>query len=182
MVLRHRFCSRRAFTLLELMTVILIVAILALMVMPMASTVQTRLERTKCMGNLKNLHVAMISYLQDHRSWPQVPSPRYAEPTTIAGKWIDLMRPYGLEQSVWICPSIQKFLQGPDLTKPENIRIDYTATPFDTNQQTPYKWSTQPWFVENANMHGHGNLVIFYDGHIVDLFELRDQQARAQSK
>lgn len=167
--------TRGGFTLLELVTCILIIAILSVMVMPIVATVRGRLDRTRCSGNLRNLHVAVALYVQEKRSWPQLVTKGTSGTPQTADRWIDALRPYGLDQQTWICPTIQRLMHGPDLTKEENHRIDYVPTPFDANPTTPFKWSTQPWFIEKANMHGNGNLVIFPDGHIESLYEIRDR-------
>jgi hypothetical protein len=44
--------------------------------------------------------------------------------------------------------------------------------PFDDKPMTPHQWPRQPWFVENANVHGNGQLIIFTDGSIADLLSL----------
>ena len=93
----------------------------------------------------------------------------------VAQRWIDALQPYGLDQGTWLCPTVQRLMGGPDMSKEENRRIDYVPTPFDSNPMTPYRWSTQPWYIEKGNMHGSGNLIIFPDGHIQSLYELRSK-------
>lgn len=166
---------RRGFTLLELVTAILIVAILSVMIMPIIATVRSRLDRTRCMANLRSLHVGVALYMQERRSWPQLVTPGASDSPRTARRWIDALQPYGLDQNAWICPTVQRLKEGPDLTKDENRRIDYAPTPFDANPLTPFKWATQPWFIEKGNMHGNGNLIIFPDGHIQSLYEIRDR-------
>ena len=41
--------------------------------------------------------------------------------------------------------------------------------PFDDKPMTPYQWPRQPWFVESADVHGQGQLIIFTDGSISDM-------------
>ena len=166
----RRFRNRReaAFTLLEALTCVIVVAILLVMLFPVYTQVIRRIERTKCMSNLRSLHVASSLYVQEHRMWPQVAT-RGLDPKIVASNWISTMQPYGLVQINWICPTQQKLLQNPDLGDPENVRIDYIATPFDRNPMTPMRWASQPWFVESGDVHGNGNLLIFSDGHIQEL-------------
>ena len=169
MLFRRSGIPRKAgFTLLEVMTCVIVILILMVMLAPVYSQVVRRMERTTCMSNLKSLHVAANLYLQDHRMWPQVVTTS-GDPKTIANSWITKLQPYGLAQINWICPTQQKLLQNPDLSDPDNVRIDYTGTPFDRNPLTPMRWNTQPWFIENADVHGNGNLMIFPDGHIQEV-------------
>ena len=95
--------------------------------------------------------------------WPQVTT-KGVDSKAAATAWIATLRPYGLEQINWICPTQQKLMQNPDLSDPDNARIDYVATPFDRNPMTPMRWAKQPWFVESGDVHGNGNLLIFPDG------------------
>lgn len=166
----RRFRNRHAaaFTLLEVITCVLVVAILLVMLVPVYSQIVRRMERIKCMANLTSLHGAADLYLQEHRMWPQVGT-KGMDAKATANAWITTLQPYGLQQINWICPTQQKLMENPDLGDPENTRIDYIATPFDKNPMTPSRWSTQPWFVEGADVHGNGNLLIFPDGHIQEL-------------
>ena len=154
------------------MTVVVVLTIIAVMLFPIINQVRSRLDRTRCAANLRDLHVAAALYVQERRSWPQIVVPGSSGSAAVADRWIDALRPYGLDQSAWICPTVQRLMGGPDLSKPENHRIDYVATPFDAKPLTPYKWATQPWFIEKGNMHGNGNLIIFPDGHIQALYEI----------
>ena len=79
------------------------------------------------------------------------------------------MAPFGPTQKTWICPTIQALLGDPDLSKPENVRIDYIATAFDDKPMTPRQWARQPWFAEVGDVHGNGNLMVFTDGSVSDL-------------
>ena len=67
------------------------------------------------------------------------------------------------------CPSAQRALNNPDVTKPKFARIDYQCTPFDAEPMTPYKWPTQPWFAETGDFHGEGPLMIFCKGNVSSL-------------
>lgn len=86
-----------------------------------------------------------------------------------ATQWIAALTPYGITNKTWICPTIQNLLGNPDYYSAGNARVDYTAMPFDDKPMTPHQWPRQPWFVENGDVHGHGNLIIFTDGSVSDL-------------
>ena len=163
--------AQRAVTLLELMTVILVFTILLVLFFPVVDQVKRRLEKTRCIGNLRSLHVATNTYVQDHHSWPQIPVVNGGDPKDLATAWIETLKPYGLTQINWVCPTTQKNLNAPDLNDPDNVRIDYTAFPYGHSPQDPYRYSTQPWFVEKGDVHGNGNLMIFPDGHSEELVD-----------
>ena len=83
-------------TLLELLTVIVVIAILAAMLLPAISNMASRMDRAKCTMNLRGLHVATEFYLQDHKQWPQI-DPKLAndhESDEYAKLWIDTLQPY----------------------------------------------------------------------------------------
>jgi type II secretory pathway pseudopilin PulG len=160
------------FTLLEIFTVIVIIAILGLLLLPVISKMRARAQRVQCMANLKNLYAAAELFIQQNGSWPQIPmsaAESDADEEENARAWIAALAPFGPTQKTWICPTIQGLLMNPDLSKPENVRIDYAATSFDDKPTTPHQWPRQPWFAETGDVHGNGNLIIFTDGSINDL-------------
>lgn len=57
---------RIAFTLLELLVVIAVIAILAAMLFPVLSGVQEKAYRTTCMNNMKECHRAIFLFAMDH--------------------------------------------------------------------------------------------------------------------
>lgn len=162
---------RAAFTLLEVFVVIVVIAILAVMLIPVISSARARAERVKCTANLRALYVAANLFVQQNNSWPQIKWSGVADKSVsdYANAWIGVLEPFGIARKSWICPTIQGLLRDPDYTRSENARIDYTPMPFDDKPTTPHQWSRQPWFVENGDVHGNGNLIVFTDGSISDL-------------
>lgn len=160
---------------MELVTVILILAILIAMILPGFAYLQNRAERSKCLQNLRNLYVSTTVYLQDHGSWPQI-DPKTLNTPEYPDAWIKALEPYNLGTQNWVCPSVQRALKNPDLTKPGTRRIDYFATPFGPERHLPYKYPRQPWFIERGDMHGDGQLILFPTGEVQSLKEvLRDK-------
>jgi hypothetical protein len=127
-----------------------------------------RAQRIQCIANLRNLHVAASLYVQQNNLWPQinVPANQNKTPEEMASLWIAALQPFGLDRRSWVCPTIQNMLHDPDYSTPETARVDYMATSFDDKPTSPYRWPTQPWFVETGDVHGNGNLIIFTDGSV----------------
>jgi hypothetical protein len=67
------------------------------------------------------------------------------------------------------------------MTITANIRVDYYATPFDASPRTPYRWSTQPWFIEKGSPHPGGNLIIYEDGAVLTLVQAAQRPSPAQN-
>lgn len=98
----------RAFTLVEILIVLAIIAILAAILLPVFSQVRERARQTTCASNLKQPGIATLMYAQDHDEI----LPRWGSFTS--GDYIvDLLNPYlGRSRStqstlsaVWTCPS-----------------------------------------------------------------------------
>ena len=71
---RRRPQERRqtAFTLLEVFTVVVIIAILAALLLPVFSSLRSRAQRVQCTANLRSLYLAANVYVQQNGSWPQI--------------------------------------------------------------------------------------------------------------
>ncbi|MEP6667674.1 MAG: prepilin-type N-terminal cleavage/methylation domain-containing protein [Chthoniobacter sp.] len=176
-MLRRRLIQFAAFTLMELMTVIVIVGILATMVFGAMADLQYRADRANCVANLKTLYTGAAIYIQQQGSWPQVDPQHLAGGSTqYAQEWIDALQPCGVARTNWVCPSVQRLLHNPDVTLSSNVRVDYIATPFDSKPMTPYLWPKQPWFAESASVHGDGNMMIWGNGQTVSLKEALSYQ------
>ncbi len=160
--------AARAFTLLELLVVIGIIAILGGLIVMVIGSLRARAQRSQCMANLRSLHVAANLYVQENNQWPQINVVANIEKTEseFAELWIAALQPFGAERKTWICPSLQNALNNRDYRNPENARIDYYSTAFDDKPTTPNEWPGQPWFAERAGLHGKGVLIIFADGRI----------------
>lgn len=160
------------FTLLELATVITIVAILAVMGIGIFSDMRHRADKVKCIGNLRNLYAGAEAFRQDQAHWPQIdPALLKDGGTEYYEQWIAALKPYGFGLSNWLCPTTQRQLNNPDMSKRENVRIDYLPMPFDDKTMTPHLWPKQPWFIERGSVHEGGNLLIYTNGQIGTLQE-----------
>jgi hypothetical protein len=160
-------------TLMELMTVVLIIAILSVLFYPLVGWYQARAKRIVCAENLKGLFVSTTTYLNANSGiWPQIPM-NSKEPQVYARSWHEILSPYGIGWQNLICPAVQAKVGNPDFTQPKLNRFDYVATRFDSKPWTARKWDHQPWFAERQDMHGKGNLLILTNGTLVDLEEAR---------
>ncbi len=60
-----------AFTMVEMLTVIAIIAVLAAIIFPVAATVREQARRTTTMSNLHQIQVALKMYKQENRVYPE---------------------------------------------------------------------------------------------------------------
>jgi prepilin-type N-terminal cleavage/methylation domain-containing protein len=178
---RARDC---AFSLLELLTVVVVIGILILLLLPTLAAMRARAQRGQCTANLRTLYIATEAYIQQNGSFPQISmadDDSDSADLNYASAWITALKPFGVSEKSWICPTIQTLLGNPDYMKPENIRVDYMACAFDDKPMTPHQWQKQPWFAEVGDVHGNGNLVILTDGSVNDLKTIT-QQASHQTQ
>src|ERR1700682_6284939 len=167
-----------AFTVIELTVVIAIIAVLVAIAIPTISGLRARAQRVQCSANLRNLFVAAESYLQQNGSWPQISEDDSdSAEQNYAAAWTAALKPFGISEKTWICPTVQELMRNPDVSNPENRRADYAVMPFDDKQMTQHQWPRQPWFVEAGDMHHHGNLIVFTDGSISDLNTVVENQS-----
>lgn len=131
--------------------------------------------------DLRSLYVATESYIQQNGSFPQISigddDSDTAEQDYVKA-WMNALRPFGISEKNWICPTIQNLLGNPDYVQPSNARIDYFSTPFDDKPISPHQWPKQPWFIEAGDVHGNGNLIMYADGSVSDLNTAKTQSGR----
>ena len=88
-LLRHSAATRRAFTLVELMVVLVIIIILAGLVFSVSGAARGAARRTMCINNLRQLGTALEMVREDHGEYPQDLSEIYKRS----------------DRDVWYCPS-----------------------------------------------------------------------------
>ena len=101
----------RGFTLIELLVVIAIIAILAAILFPVFAKARERATATACMSNMKQIGVAIYSYLQDYdESYPlnRFPAPGFPVGGNLDGSpytWKNAISPLLKSTEVLRCPS-----------------------------------------------------------------------------
>ncbi len=96
--------SSPAFTLIELLTVIAIIGILAAILIPTAASVRAHARQSQCVSNLRQVGVAMAAYADANRgAFPE--TSHGAVSNLEAVSWIYTLRPYlGNVDEVRLCP------------------------------------------------------------------------------
>ncbi|EIP97718.1 prepilin-type N-terminal cleavage/methylation domain-containing protein [Opitutaceae bacterium TAV1] len=96
-------CARRsAFTLIELLTVIAIIGILAAIIIPVTGRVRESARTAQCASNMRQLAQSMLIYAQDYKG---VLPPTYNNPAGTTSSWWQYLYPdYCNGKDVFKCP------------------------------------------------------------------------------
>lgn len=155
---------RGGVTLVELLAAVVIMLILAALISAGWETIARQAARTKCLSNMRNLHVALANYVADAGHWPQIPPQVEDDLKTYEEWWIAALQPFGAGEKSWKCPVLEsRAVKDADGYR---LRMHYIPTDFDANPISPSRWPAMPWLIERGNNHGNGALVDFPDGSI----------------
>src|SRR5437870_3733437 len=101
--------KRQAFTLIELLFVIAIIAILAAILFPVFAQAREQARATSCLSNTKQIALGLLMYSQDYDEiiipWEIVN--RNANPIDVqlTGVWTTIIQPYVKNRQILFCPS-----------------------------------------------------------------------------
>jgi prepilin-type N-terminal cleavage/methylation domain-containing protein/prepilin-type processing-associated H-X9-DG protein len=185
---------RRAFTLLELLVVIAVIAILASLLLPALSRARQRAWTVACISNLRQWGVATMVYASDNGDLlPKDGAPNGA--STTEGWYIDLPRAMGIDtydqlpwrtnaaidpgRTVWICPANTRRSNGNNLFHYcLNLHINRIGSGNQVRHGDLDDTSSLIWLFDNGglagvaqwnnvhtNLHTGGANFLFLDGH-----------------
>lgn len=153
--------TRSAFTLVEILVVVGIIAILAAILFPAFSIARAKARSASCQSNLKQIGAAMAMYIGDHERYPYAvdPADKYApniwsgqadaQGVTIAEMELlpDAMNAYVQSAAVWKCPSDTGFDYPDDIPWQLDNEPTYPKTCFE-KYRTSYFFRTQLAFLK----------------------------------
>ena len=140
----NRRNTKGAFTLIELLIVIAIIAILAAILFPVFARARENARRTSCSSNLKQLGLGVMQYIQDYDetypfNWDYDGGGSITNPE-LEG-WRYYMQPYVKSVQIFQCPSSAP----PSGTTTANIKI---TTPSATGISVAFRYN----YAANANI------------------------------
>lgn len=125
--------AHRAFTLIELLTVIAIIGILAAILIPTISKVRENAKRARCASNVRQLSAALINLANQDRQqrFPSIGNPRYGSAPN--GEALGAMPWDVLKDRVASTPALQLTLSDLVSTAGRNVAICPSTKPVDND-------------------------------------------------
>lgn len=154
---------RRAFTLLEILIVVVIVSLLCLMAYRGYSVYIQRGEFAACKIKIANVGTALRGYLTDNKTWPQdsVLSADGKKPDedVLFDWWFQILKPHGLSEDDWYCPSDMANRKKEEKMDEEENKSEtgfkpaiktpsYIPMKFEPGPFAPYDVPNFPWVIE----------------------------------
>jgi prepilin-type N-terminal cleavage/methylation domain-containing protein len=152
--------ARRGFTLVELLTVICIISILAGILVPVINTVQVSARKAKSTANLQSIGHALVSYTQDPNNKGLLPAPIYGQsnvPGSAPGSanprqasWLEEIIEYleGTTQPVAGSKAVVVLAWPPVMTDPQFLALNSAIT---EPEKRGYGMNTKPYLADPKN-------------------------------
>lgn len=133
---------KSAFTLIELLICVAIIAVLAGTLLPSVKGMLTRGRSVKCVSNLRQIGIGMNSYAGEHEGlFPQATSPAYPN----SRGWMRETAPYlGMSDSAMGAPPLPRAVGVficPEWTMKADRAVSYGLNPFIDPSQSYYSWN-----------------------------------------
>lgn len=153
---------RSAFSFIELLVVVIVLALLASMVLPVIGMVRSSARTLACAGQLRQIGVAQLGWRSDHQG-KLLPGDPFATaygsacvwPSCISGKAIFALHDdFGVPFKTWMCPATRGELTWVSM---ENTPLDEAMArgwTYGGRAVTRYQWlaalpaCTQPWVIK----------------------------------
>jgi prepilin-type N-terminal cleavage/methylation domain-containing protein/prepilin-type processing-associated H-X9-DG protein len=159
----RRILGLSAFTLIELLCVITIIAILASLLMPALGSMESRANSIQCASNLRTIGAAVQLYLQDHnQNFPEINLPSVGAtvyPSGTALTATGAFGQYGVTQTTLQCPSDLK--QGANSSYSQyGTSYDWKPTLDDENTSEPLVYGRRMQFAAATGTTGAIGFVV----------------------
>ena len=149
---------KRAFTAVELIVVLVIVAILAIMLVPTLESARTEAVRTKCLGRVRQIGMAFEMYQIERRGyWPSVrlsvhpEHPEWPDPTASLAV---LYPAYASKTYLFHCPATHDIVnlnpEGTDFLNCENFYVSPDGEPLRPEEEGKRPPSPPSFFYDSG--------------------------------
>jgi len=179
----------RAFTLIELLSVIAVVGILIALLLPAISAARESSRRTNCASHLRQIALAALMYVDAHGQRFPAQAADGLPVRAVGGdgrNYYDRLAPFAGDDSIWLCPSTD---EGPGrlmsyhmnglIVTPSGLKIaaieetSRTLLIGETGQWTRFDeaylrpdQNGEPLYDQPQQNHSGGSNAAFVDGHV----------------
>ena len=140
--------SDKAFTLLELLVVIAVIALLAALLLPALKQARDKAKQTQCLGNLRQLALAAGFYAADHDDWmvPQLSGAKLWPIILQICGYLPGPQDHGSEpQGVFRCPSAVTRMVGTTATD-ATTGFNWHGAEYGVNFRADYTGDLTSWY------------------------------------
>jgi prepilin-type N-terminal cleavage/methylation domain-containing protein/prepilin-type processing-associated H-X9-DG protein len=157
----YRMKRNFAFTLIEVLIVIAIIAIMAAILFPFFASAKHKSKNVACLSNVKQISLGILMYSQD-----------YDEKMPYAKRYQELVCSYVKKEQVYHCPLVTGFPENQGYAlesrligrNPYEIKEDIAKRPLLWDSLNLAKNATDPGIGFAARHYGFGSIA-FVDGH-----------------
>jgi prepilin-type processing-associated H-X9-DG protein/prepilin-type N-terminal cleavage/methylation domain-containing protein len=172
-----RIDSTAAFTMIELLMVIAIIACLAALLMPTLAAARQKADSIACMSNLRQIGIASQLYAAEHSQTTPVIEPWPSQPVYSPGDGaqsiLAALQPYGVTAATLRC---RADITGPNYNAQEGSSYEWCPMANGQNVQsvklvwggnvTGVTLSNLLMAFDYSNAHNNTSNVLFGDGHV----------------
>ena len=133
--------THRAFTLIEVLVVIAVIALLVTILVPSLSKAREMARATVCRANMRNMAVATLMYVEDQALYlPSVGLSHGSHQLDEQGSWLRLLQRYSGTDLLYRCPSDRSpYFDVPEPVSQRLRKLSYGTNYYVSGEMTGYE-------------------------------------------